>query len=173
MNTKDVIIADYRKWLLYSFDNQDFNNYYNLCKALQAGDNFADIKIHHSDIQGVRTYHISLDQVKEDLQITEEQRQAFIKYLLTNYFQTDEIDEIHKEKTQQSEKSVNHNYLASKGSQFTEDKEVYSVPPHPKESTYFNIKLVISLLVYLTLFGVIVYGVSTNLAALLSLIFVI
>jgi len=35
MKSNDAIIDDYRKWLLYSFDNNEFSNYYDLFKALK------------------------------------------------------------------------------------------------------------------------------------------
>jgi Zn-dependent protease with chaperone function len=163
---KEFITQDYKKWLLYSFDNQHPETYYDLFKALKGKQDSGTVKITMSENSDIT---ISADNVSDDLQITEDQRTALIKYLIDNYFHSEEVDKVMLEKRQRSEIAVNHNFLKSKNHSFTDQPTSYKVQAHPKESIYFNIKLVVSLLFYALIIGYFVYGALTDLSSLLML----
>jgi Zn-dependent protease with chaperone function len=172
MNTA-LAPSDYKKWLLYSFDNQNFENYYNLYKALQKGDTFGSVKVTKFEIQGVNSYAISLDNITEELQVTDEQRPVVLKYLIENYFHTEDLDQVMAEKKRQSEITKNHKFIEPDRSFHTQEKTDFKVKQHPKETFYFNIKLAISIIFYTILTGIIVWGIMSNLtSAIYILLFI-
>jgi Zn-dependent protease with chaperone function len=170
MTTKELIISDYKKWLLYSFDNQDPETYYNLFKALTSGTDFGTVKITRS---GDTTILVSSEGVKDDLQISEDQCKSFIKYLIDNYFHSEEVDKVMLSKRQGSEKAKNHNFLGSNNPLANDQSAKYKVQPHPKESFYFNLKLFVSILFYAGVAGILLYGVLSDPAILFSLLIII
>lgn len=173
MNAKPTVIGDYRKWLLYSFDNQEFKTYFNLFKALKQGESFDTIRISSTDNGEPKTYTIRHDGVSEDLQITDDQRTAFTRYLIDNYFHTENIDDVMSEKKVQSEKALNHHYLEDRANVLQESDTEFTIKPHPKETSYYNIKLTISIIFYLIVAGAAVYGALVDLSVLLGVLMVI
>lgn len=166
MTTKNLIQGDYKKWLLYSFDKQEFKDYYDLFKSLKATENFGKIKFNKSD-DGL-TYTLAHNAISDELEITEAQRGNFLQYLVENYFHTENVDEILIQKTQQADKGKNHNYIPVKDTTFQPDKDQYVVKPHPKETFYYTIKLIISFIFYTILAGLLVYGIIGDLTLLYS-----
>jgi len=167
------LLNDYKKWLLYSFDNQAFENYYNLFKALQTTNTSGAVRISKSVFHDQQHYTISLDHIDEELRVTEKQRSEFLQYLSDSYFKTDDIDAVMKEKTRQSDSARNHNFIEQKNNLYTEGKPDFTVKPHSKEITYFNIKLAVSLLFYLAVVGLIVYGALSDLSTLISVLSIV
>src|SRR5690349_912800 len=106
--TKPLTIGDYKKWLLYSFDNQNFETHYNLLKALKAGDSFKTVTVTTAGDADTSTYTLSAEGISDSLEITDDQRKAFIKYLIDYYFQTDDVDSAMLEKTREGERAANH-----------------------------------------------------------------
>ncbi|MBT1698136.1 M48 family metallopeptidase [Fulvivirgaceae bacterium PWU4] len=164
---KSLTIGDYKKWLLYSFDNQNFETHYNLLKALKAGDSFKTVTV---TVAG-NTYTLSAEGISDSLEITDDQRQAFIKYLIDYYFQTDDVDSAMLEKSQAGERAVNHGYVAS-GARGHAPDEKYVVRQHPKESIYYNIRLTISALFYLAVGGILAYTFITDIGGSLLLLMI-
>src|SRR5687768_9243317 len=148
MNTKNLIVGDYKKWLLYSFDGQDFNDHYHLFKALKNTSDVGNIRLNRSTEADKSSIIVSHDQVRDDLQITEHQKAQMITYLIDNYFHTEDVDTIYLEKTQQTDKIKNHGIVAAKNNPYHDKLEKVVVRQHPKESLYYNIQLVISLIFY-------------------------
>jgi Zn-dependent protease with chaperone function len=167
---KDLLVSDYKKWLLYSFDNQHFNNYYNLFKALESCDSFGSVTILKTSEGSETLYTVSAEGINDDLQITEQERRQFLRYLVEVYFRTDEVDQAMVEKTRESEIVLNHNFVDAKNSSSFGEDQSYQIKPHPKETTYFNIKLAISVLIYGSLAMLLVYWIVTNVAMAISLI---
>lgn len=167
---KELVLSDYKKWLLYTFGRENFESHYNLFKALLTRNSFGTVKITTSEIQGQKVYIASANGISEDLHVTEEQRAKLLEYLIQNYFQTSEPDALMIENKRQAEVSMNHNFLGTDTRDYADAGKPVVVRPHPKETLYFNIKLVISILVYLVLGGLLIYSVLTNLSVLLSLV---
>lgn len=167
--TKPLTIGDYKKWLLYSFDNQNFETHYNLLKALKAGDSFKTVTVTTAGHSGTSTYTLSAEGISDSLEITDDQRNAFIKYLIDYYFQTDDVDSAMLEKTREGERAANHGNVAS-GTRLTASDQPYVVRQHRKESTYYNIRLTISVLFYLTFGGILAYNFITDLSGSLILL---
>ncbi len=156
MEAKDsqvLVNQDFKKWLLYSLDNQNFDTYYDLYKALQSRRSFGIVALTETEGGG---FLISLPQIKDILVIDGEQRKALITYLIDNYFHTENIDELRLERTLRSEKDKNHVFLEERN-RVPDQKLTYKIKPHPKESTYFNIRLSISIVIYTLVFGVVSY----------------
>ena len=63
MNTKNLIVGDYKKWLLYSFDGQDFNDHYHLFKALKNTSDAGNIRLNRSTEADKSSIIVSHDQV--------------------------------------------------------------------------------------------------------------
>jgi Zn-dependent protease with chaperone function len=165
MNTRTLLIGDYRKWLLYAFGKQELSTYAELFKALKSGQSHGTINVTIT-ADGSRIF--SHEKTNEDLQLTADQQQAFAQYLVQNYFHTEHVDDLIAEKRQETEKVSNHSYLDKKSGSEPSAKDLYTIKPHPKEITYFNIKLVISVLFYLSFVGVLVIGALTDLGLLFS-----
>lgn len=168
-----LLLNDYKRWLLYSFDNQNFENYYNLFKALHTQNTFGAVRIIKSENQGIKTYKVALDKIDEELLITEEQRLMFIRYLIDNYFHTDNVDDLMADKNRQSEIAKNHTFLEPKQIFLMEEKVDFKVKQHPKETFYFNIKLVLSIFIYAILGGIIIFGIINDLSSVFYLSFAI
>jgi Zn-dependent protease with chaperone function len=170
MNTRTLLIGDYRKWLLYAFGKQELSTYAELFKALQSGQPHGTINVTITP-DGSRVF--SHEKTNEELQLTAEQQQAFAQYLVQNYFHTERVDDLIAEKREETERVSNHSYLNKENRPEPSAKESYTIKPHPKEITYFNIKLVISVLIYLSLVGLLVIGALTDLSLLFSALLVI
>lgn len=168
MDVKAPSVNDYKKWLLYNFGNQGFESHYQLFKALKSGETFGAVTIGHSEKEGQRHWTISHEAVDADLQMADSQRAAVLQYLVDNYFHTEDIDQVLVQKKQHSEKGKNHNYVAEKH-YGNEEEGDYKIRQHPKESTYFNVKLVVSILMYLAFAAMSVAAVVTDLSFLFVL----
>jgi len=164
------LLNDYKKWLLYSFDNQGFENYYNLFKALETSTSFGTVTILKAFSDEQPRYTISVANISEELEVTEKQKVEFLKYLTDNYFKTAEVDEIMAERIRQSDVDKNHKFIEPKNQSFIDERSLYKVRPHPKETTYFNIRLVISLIFYAIIAGLIVYGIVSDMSMLFGVL---
>src|SRR5688572_7530716 len=164
------LLNDYKKWLLYSFDNQGFENYYNLFKALQSTSSFGTVTILKAIDGEQPRYTISVAGISEELEVTEKQRVEFLKYLTDNHFKTADVDEIMAERIRQSDVNKNHKFIEPKNQAFVDERSPYKVKPHPKETTYFNIRLVISLLFYVIIAGICVYGMLNDMSMLFGVL---
>lgn len=173
MNAEKTIVNDYKKWLLYSFDNQDFAKHYDLFTTLKTAKSFGATTVEESENAGLKVYLIFHANVSEGLQVTEEQRKSFIRYLVENYFHSEDVDEMMLSKKQQSEKDKNHNYLSPANHHYTTEKPDYKVKPHPKETTYYNVKLAISAIFYMAVACFLIYGFLTDLSLLISLLIIV
>lgn len=169
MQTKDATIGDYKKWLLYSFENQDFQTHYHLIKALKSGEDFGAISITTDESPSGKQFTISHGSIKDVLVIDEGQRKSFIKYLVDYYFESEDVDHIMVEKRQDSEKRSNHN-LPGNASYTLSADEHYRVQQHPKEKTYYTIKLLFSIIVYVVLAGYVLYTASTSILSAVLLV---
>jgi Zn-dependent protease with chaperone function len=167
------LLHDYKKWLLYSFDNQGFDNYYNLFKALETTNSFGTVTILKAINDEQLYYRISVNSIGEELEVTEKQRVDFLRYLTDNYFKTTDIDEIMAERIRQSDVDKNHKFIEPKNQVFSDEESQFKVKPHPKETRYFNIRLVISLIFYLIIAGVIAYGIIIDLSMLFGVLFLV
>lgn len=170
---KELILTDYKKWLLYSFDNQNFDNYYSLFKALQTGETFGTVQISKSEIQGDSAFILSVENIDDKLQITYEQKDKLLRYLIDNYFHSEDIDAVMKEKKRQSDIAINHNFIESKNTIHTNENVNFKVKPHPKETFYFNIKLVVSIFFYVILVASAVWGIMSDLSLVFSILIVL
>jgi Zn-dependent protease with chaperone function len=164
------LLNDYKKWLLYSFDNQGFENYYNLFKALQTSTSFGTVTMLKIVKDERPRYTISVASIGEELEVTEKQRVEFLKYLTDNYFKTSEVDEIMVERIRQSDVDKNHKFIEPKNQEYNNNGSQYKVKPHPKETTYFNIRLVISLIFYVIIGGIIAYSVISDMSMLFGVL---
>lgn len=169
MQTKDSTIGDYKKWLLYSFENQDFQTHYHLIKALKSGQDFGSITITSEDAGGAKQFTVSHNNIGEVLVISDDQRKSFIKYLVDYYFQSDDVDNMMVEKRQVNEKQSNHHFSWNGNYNLAAD-QVYKVNQHPKEKTYYTIKLLFSVIIYIALAGYVLYTASIS---VLSAVFVL
>ncbi|MFN8887336.1 MAG: hypothetical protein ACK5WF_07745, partial [Cyclobacteriaceae bacterium] len=70
----DLRMTDFKKWLIYSFGNQGFDNYYNLHKALEFEMSYKTIRLVREDTNSGKSFLLSADNVQEELMITDEQR---------------------------------------------------------------------------------------------------
>jgi Zn-dependent protease with chaperone function len=168
MNVKALIVNDYKKWLLYNFGNQGFESHYQLFKALKSGETFGAITLKRDEKEGLWHWTISHEAVDADLQIAEGHGAAILQYLVDNYFHNEDIDQLLVEKKQHSEKGKNHNYVTEKH-YGKEEAGDYKIRQHPKESTYFNVKLAVSILMYLTFAALTIAAVVTDLSFLFVL----
>jgi Zn-dependent protease with chaperone function len=157
MDTKGVIMGDYKKWLLYSFENQDLETHYHLIKALETGEDFESIGVAVEEEQGSKRYTVSHASVNDDLVIDDEQRRTFIRYLIEYYFHTDDVDGMMVEKRENRNKEKNHQFAENGNHGAATDETYYRIRQHPKEIAYYNVKLIFSLLVYFGLGGFIFY----------------
>ena len=167
------LLNDYKKWLSYSFDNQEFENYYNLFKALQSTNSFGTVNISKRLNDEGHAYIISVASIDDELEVTEKQRGEFIKYLTDNYFRTSSIDELMEEKLNHLDKAKNHKFIEPRNGTFSDPPTEFKIKPHPKETTYFNVKLVTSVLIYLVIVGTIVYGAILDLSSLIGVLIII
>jgi hypothetical protein len=146
MKTKNVVVGDFKKWLLYSFDRQEFKSHYDLFNALNAKATSGSITVSTSTSSvDVASFILSHDDVQDDLEISDDQRILFVKYLTDNYFKTEDIDGVFLEKNQMADKAKNHGFVTGKYNPYADPKEKIVVRPHPKESTYYSVQLVASL----------------------------
>jgi Zn-dependent protease with chaperone function len=161
---KQIVVGDYRKWLLYSFDRVSSDHIYELFKALENTQSFGIVTL--SKLQeGGTVFVISSEKVDEDLHITEDQKNQFSKYLRDNYFQHGDVEDPREEKTRIAEIAKNHKFISENDIAFRETSGGYKVKPHPKETAYYNAKLIFSILVYAVLLGVAGYNLATNIAS--------
>jgi Zn-dependent protease with chaperone function len=171
MNTRNLIIGDYKKWLLYSFGNQEFNSFVALFKALESGRPSNKVSISPSD---GNSYLISVDSLYDDLQLNSEERSAFKDYLVEIYFHTHDVDALVLERKQSEEKKQNHNVFGPKReAHYKPGEDLLKVKQHPKEQTYFSIRLIISITAYFLLVGIIVYGSLVDLSLLFGLLIIV
>jgi Zn-dependent protease with chaperone function len=166
MNTKNLVVGDFKKWLLYSFEAQDFNEHFHLFNALKSGSNAGNVRMSRDTATVDTVFIVSHDQVVDDLQITENQKTQMIKYLIDNYFHTEDVDTIYREKTQQSDKLKNHGIVSEKDNRYQDKLEKVVVRQHPKESLYYNIQLIISVMFYVVVLGVLGYSLMINITFL-------
>lgn len=167
------LATDFKKWLSYSFDNQGFENHYNLFKALQSSSTFASVKISKSLSDERDGYTVSVDGVDEELEITDRQRADFLKYLTDTYFRTAEVEGIMLEKVRQADVAKNHNFAESKNHSFVDEESEFKVRPHPKETTYYNVKLTISVLIYIMIAAYIAYAAMSDLSMIVGIVVIV
>jgi Zn-dependent protease with chaperone function len=160
---KELVSSDYKKWLLYSFNSQNIEDLLHLYKALHSGDTFRAVKVSRTEDHGMPAYTISIDNVNEELLLTEEEKKKFLTYLVENYFKTDDVDKVMIEKTRESESQQNHRFIDPSGT-YDDPSEKIKVKPHPKETMYFNVRLAFSVLFYAVVAGVIVYGIASDIS---------
>jgi Zn-dependent protease with chaperone function len=174
MKTKNVVVGDFKKWLLYSFDRQEFKSHYDLFNALNAKATSGSITVSTSiSSVDVASFILSHDDVQDDLEISDDQRILFIKYLTDNYFKTEDIDGVFLEKNQMADKAKNHGFVTGKYNPYADPKEKIVVRPHPKESTYYSVQLVASLLFYISIAAILGYAIMIDLKVLYSLAIII
>lgn len=159
------VSSDYKKWLLYSFDNQGFDGHYDLFKAMQGTSTFGKVNVARVADETYVGYTISLSGVDDVLRVTDSQRVDFLKYLAENYFQTTDVDSLKMDRTRLSDASKNLGQVKARSEDFFEAAP-FKIKPHPKEVSYFNIKLVVSIIVYLSILGIMVYSVMLDLSML-------
>ncbi len=161
----DLQLTDFRKWLIYSFDNQGFDNYYNLHKALETESSYKTIRLVRQDTDGVKSFLISSDSVREELMITDEQRGQFMRYLTDNYFQTNDLSTLAAEKLRSAQIDKTQAFIGGE-KKYPTDSSQFKVKQHPKETAYFNSKLAISAFIYVSfIVGVIYLGSISWVAA--------
>lgn len=170
MSTRTLLIGDYKKWLLYAFGKQQLATYAELFKALQSGQSLGSIKVADGD-DGSRIF--SHENTSEELQLTADQQRAFAQYLVQNYFHTDKVDDLVAEKNLEAVKGANHSFLNKNNTMPPSAREPFKIKPHPKEITYYNIKLVVSVLVYVAFAAVLVVGALTDMTLLFASLLII
>jgi Zn-dependent protease with chaperone function len=172
---RQQLLNDYKKWLFYSLDNQGFDNHYNLHKALETSAAYRSVSIAKSDDNGVATYRISVDGISDELEISETQRRDFLKYLKANYLEAREgLEALRDQKVRESDINKNHSFLTSKNvERFDGEKKHVTVKPHPKEKTYYNIQLFISVVVYLLLMAVGILAAMVDASLLFKLLYIL
>ncbi|HTF18650.1 MAG TPA: M48 family metallopeptidase [Chryseolinea sp.] len=164
------VLSDYKKWLLYSFDNQGFDSHYDLFKAMQSTTTFGSVSVARSSDDLQNGYTISMDSVHDVLQLTDVQRVEFLRYLTANYFQTEDVDTLKQDRTRQSDRAKNHKFVETKANNYDNEMTPLAIQPHPKELTYFNIKLVVSVIIYLAIAGLLGYGIAIDKSMLFALL---
>src|SRR5689334_21489750 len=112
------LLTDYKKWLLYSFDNQDFENYYNLFKALQTGNSHGTVTLLKTSKDEQPYYAIKVEGIAEELEVSEKQRVEFVRYLNDNYFKTADVDEEMAERIRQMDLTKNNGFIEPKNRAF-------------------------------------------------------
>lgn len=162
--------TDYRKWLLYNFDNQSFQNYHNLFKALDSARTFGSVQVRNEDENGMAMFAINVEGIDAELRISNDQRRAMLNYLAENYFSGVDPDEALLEKNRQADISRNHGAVERAEAAYESD---FRVKQHPKEKMYFSIRLVISLLVYAALVAVITWVIVNEIPLIVFLPFIV
>lgn len=170
MNTRTLLIGDYKKWLLYAFGKQELATYVELFKALQSGQSNGSVSVTIGPDGSKIFSHATTG---EDLQLTADQQLAFSRYLVQNYFHTESVDDLVAAKNLAAVKESNHAYLHKDNATPPSAREPFEIKPHPKEITYYNIKLVISLMFYLAFAGILVVGALTDMSLLFASLLVI
>ncbi|MBI3219936.1 MAG: M48 family metallopeptidase [Bacteroidetes bacterium] len=161
----ELQLTDFRKWLIYSFDNQGFDNYYNLHKALETETSYKTIRLVRNDTDDRKSYLLSVDSVREQLVITDEQRGQFMRYLTDNYFQTNDLGALAAEKSRGAQEDKSHAFIGG-DKKYPTDLSNFKVKQHPKETAYYNIKLVFSVFIYLAFIAWVIYSASSWSSAL-------
>ena len=168
---KQIVTGDYKKWLLYSFDRVSPDHIYELFKALENNQSFGIVTVTKLQEDSTTGFIISAEKVDEDLHVTEDQKNLLFKYIRENYFQHGDIGDPREEKMRIAEIAKNHKLTQDRDVTFLDTSGEYKVKQHPKEVSYYNIKLVFSLLVYLGVFGFLAYSMVTNLAGSIFMLF--
>lgn len=160
--------TDYKKWLLYSFDKQPIENYHHLFTTLKNISGSGPISIEQSVGEGAKVFSIACEGIASKLELTESQKVLLQQYLVDNYFHTESVEHVIQENKRDAEKQKNHQYIQTNESAYRE--ETVEVKPHPKESRYYNIMLIISLLVYGAFLFYIVLGAIRDVSSLFFLL---
>jgi Zn-dependent protease with chaperone function len=175
MVAKSITKDDYKKWLNYSFDASDPKKLFNLYKALDNTGNADGVSCKKAVYQDGVAICITCEETADDLLIKESAREEFKKYLVENYFRSENIDQWYVTKIDNAERNKN---LAS----FTNEHSSTESPspeikPHPKELFYLKVRIAISALFYIGFIAAIILSFvitpATGLLLLLIIPFVL
>ncbi|HYC83702.1 MAG TPA: M48 family metallopeptidase [Chryseosolibacter sp.] len=146
-----LVKDDYRKWLIYSLDSTDPKKLYHLYKAIETSSSSGDVSLQKTMSEEKSLFSITCGTVRDGLMVDETGLQELKLYLQKNYIGQEDVEAWFKERVQNEARAKNyetpHNAEASDG------RQKIVVKPHPKEIFYFNLRLVVSVLVYLALLG--------------------
>ncbi|MDH5381240.1 MAG: M48 family metallopeptidase [Cyclobacteriaceae bacterium] len=152
------IEKDYKKWILFNNQLKDFQNLYELYKAVDSKKDNGSVtfteEVNENDVK------FFVNQLGNEFTLElvgEENKSGFLEYLAQYYFQNQDVDEWYKTKNGAKEKLLNHSIFdqtTNSGSFKTLD----NVGVHSKESIYYNLRVFISISSYLVIFLFIING---------------
>ncbi|UII26925.1 M48 family metallopeptidase [Fulvivirga maritima] len=146
------IEKDYRKWILFNNQIEDFQNLYELFTAVESRQGKGGVSIEIEDSPG--DFLMTVEQAGYDHTlgiIGEVERKGFLDYLVQHYFPNEEIEEWYQSKVQEKEKS--HNIHVSSSAVRAENLD-FKV--HPKERRYYQWRVFFSSCVYLAILAMLV-----------------
>jgi len=147
MEARPPLLDDYRKWLHYSLNSTHPEKVYNLFKAIDTKSTSGDISCEKRTTGDKVVFAISCGSVTDGLLIDENGLDELKKYLKKNYIGTEDVDNWYKEKVQHQARAENYRSFESPD----ETESTIRINPHPKEIFYLNLRIVISVLVYISL----------------------
>ncbi|MFN8889538.1 MAG: M48 family metallopeptidase, partial [Cyclobacteriaceae bacterium] len=102
----------------------------------------------------------------------DEQRGYFMRYLAENYFQTNDLSALAAEKSRVTQVDKSHAFIGAE-KKYPTDLANFKVKQHPKETAYFNIKLVVSVFLYLAFAIWVVYEASSSWYSAMALLLIV
>ncbi len=173
MESNKLVQRDYKKWIIFNDKLGDFQCLYDLYKAVQLVENVGGVACSKINGSAECVYRVEQHGVDNILELVEDEKIEFLKYLSQYYFSDSDIEDWYKQKVFVRDKANNHNRLKKKALNFSKDKSVFEVRPHPKETKYYSLKLVFSILFYVVLVGLIVSYLMVDISLALTGLFII
>jgi Zn-dependent protease with chaperone function len=158
MQTTQNPSHDYKKWILFNNGLSDHQNLYDLYTAIKHKKKSNNTDCSEQQDSGIRRYLIECASVAEKLEVTEHERNDLLAYLVQHYFHTENVDEWFRQRQHERDIHNNHQYAGEEAQQ----KQEIEIEPHYKEARYYNIKLFVSILAYLSLAGFLVFAFLSN-----------
>jgi Zn-dependent protease with chaperone function len=155
----DTLETDYRKWILFNNQLSDFQNLYELYTALDSKQSKGGVSIKAISTNGEVAFIIDQDGYEKQLELRGEvSRMQFLEYLIKHYFPNDGVEEWYQSKLEEKNKKENHS--TSTSPKITEALADFKV--HPKETTYYQLRVFFSMCFYLAILGAIVNAFFTS-----------
>ena len=145
-NTKQI---NFREWLSYKVDSSDYRKLYFLYTAVEKNAANEYCTCERIGETGETSYLIRCKDIDAPLSlINEQERTDFLSYLLVHYIPEQNIEEWYEQKMHIHNKQENFGVHEKEKPNRWKAEEKIEIKPHSKENKYYNIKLVISILIY-------------------------
>ncbi|MCX2746192.1 hypothetical protein OO013_20120, partial [Mangrovivirga sp. M17] len=150
------IEKDYRKWISFNNLLGDFQKLYDLYTAVDTKQNKGGVSIDRYESDNCIRFIINQEGNSTALEIEgETNRTKFLAYLLEHYLPTNEVDKWYLSKKEKADKSLNHIITKADTHNGILENISQNWTIHPKETMYYNFRVVFSVLAYLGVLGLI------------------